>query len=85
MKSALINADGVLLSYGFADFKPGPGQALLQVDDEFNLAIGSTKWDGKMWIDYVPPVSPRTLSDGELAAVLVKKGLLTPAEVISSG
>ncbi len=84
MKNALIDADGVLLAHGFVEFSADSGQKIIEVDDTFNLNPKAVRWDGKAWVDYAGPTEPRTLSDGELGAVLVKKGLLTQAEITSS-
>lgn len=81
MKHALIDAGGVLIAHGFSDFKPTANQAVLDVSDDFNRSLGVTRWDGAAWVDYVRPVTPRTLSDGELAGVLVRKGLLSASDV----
>lgn len=84
MKKALIDAGGILIAHGFSDFKAELGQSVLDVADDFNRNLGTTKWDGASWIDYVRPASPRTLSDGELGAVLVRKGILNASDVTAS-
>lgn len=50
------------------------------VGGRFVDAIGGEPTQAEVNAVLNPPPGPRTVSDGELAALLVAKGLLTPAE-----
>lgn len=54
--NAFIDANGVLTAWGLMESN-GDDQ-LVVVDDGFNYASGTVRYDGQSWVPYVPPVDP---------------------------
>lgn len=55
MKQALYNKDGVLISHGYLNFKPGPGETVRDVPDDYNIKPGTVRLVGGKEQPYAPP------------------------------
>lgn len=50
--------NGVLKAHGFVDAN-APGDLVLPVEEEFNLAPGRWRWTGSEWLPFAPPPIPQ--------------------------
>jgi hypothetical protein len=55
MKNAFVDANGVLISFGYADSN-GP-DVLVEVPDDFDMPTGATQYQNGEWVPYVPPMT----------------------------
>jgi hypothetical protein len=64
MKNAFIDANGVLVSWGYAESN-SPGDTLIEVNDDFNLEIGKWKFEAGNWSSNTLPLADvkKQLSD----------------------
>lgn len=53
MKNAFIDAEGVLVSWGYAE--SNNDDQLVEVDDLFDLAPGKWRYDAGQWVAYTAP------------------------------
>lgn len=55
MKNAFIDANGVLVAWGFIE--ENNDDTLVEVGEDFDLEPGKWRWDGAAWIAYVAPMT----------------------------
>lgn len=61
-KKALIDQTGLLLSFGFTDFRPRGGERIVNVPEDFNKEPGRWRLTGVDWVA-VPLPPPADMGD----------------------